>query len=85
MKVTLLLFVPFFLLGFAVRRWWVAILPLVGWPLDAYAREAGWWGNGHGDLWLELTVFFTLVGVAGALIGVKARRELDRRRRRASA
>jgi hypothetical protein len=78
----LLLTFPFFLVGFALRHWSALIVPIVVWSLDTLAREVGWWGNGNGDLWQALTVYFIVVGVTAALLGVKGGRALDRRLRR---
>jgi hypothetical protein len=66
----IVLLLAFPLIGAAVRRWFVVLLPMVGWPLFYVGLAGEWWGYGVGDGWQFVAVLFTAIGTAATALAV---------------
>jgi hypothetical protein len=70
------LLIAFPLVGVLARRWFVVVLPLVGWPLFYLGLNKGWWLYGTGDGWQSAAWFFTFFGSASTALAVLVARIL---------
>ena len=74
-----LVFAVGFAVGALVGRWWVLAPVAVGYPFVVFGVWAGWWGNGLSaddttGFIVAIVVVITLFALAGAVVGVLARR-----------
>lgn len=68
------------LAGLLLRRWWVALLPIVLRPLFEIGLNDGWWGCcGAGENWQFWTEVYTVVGLVTTLAAVALGRALASR------
>ena len=65
------LLVTFPIIGFVVRRWFVLIFPIAGWPLFYAGLTHHWWGYGTGDGWQYVAVALSIVGIGSTAVAVK--------------
>lgn len=74
-----------FLLAALVGRWWIALLPMIFWPVYYVGRDAGWWPGGLGEFWALLMLADMAAGLAavglGLLVRFLVRRAIRSRRR----
>ncbi|MGH9893453.1 MAG: hypothetical protein ACREA0_15985 [bacterium] len=59
-----------FIIALLVGRWWIGVLPVIGWPLFFLGLNLGWWGYGVGDFWEQAMVLYMSVGVAAVTVGL---------------
>jgi len=81
--------IPNFLLGFATGRWWAALLPFALVALAPISSSEACMDVDCGDVgaipaWAIVLIYIAPRGAAAALVGVAARRVIDRRRHRSS-
>lgn len=63
------------LVGFAVARWWVLLLPIGLWLLYWMGTDRGWWGVSPADGWLGAVILWSPIGIVAAGFGVLLRRK----------
>ena len=68
--------VVFLAAGALIGRSWVLVVAACLWPLFFIGLHADWWGSGVGESWAVALVLLILTSVAGAMVGLLARRRL---------